>query len=71
MHTSVEAITPDERRAYRVSDFCRAYGLGRTKVYELIKSGVLSSVSVGGRRLIPREAAEALIKQGAPNDRAA
>ena len=28
-----------EKRAYRINEFCSAYGLGRTKVYELIKSG--------------------------------
>jgi excisionase family DNA binding protein len=62
---------PDERLAYRVDDFCRAIGLGRTKVYELIGEGVLRTVIVGGRRLIPREAAEALLKQGTPDNRAA
>ncbi len=50
-----------EPRAYTVDNFCRAYGLGRTKTFELIKTGQLKSVVIGGRRLIPREAAEALL----------
>lgn len=50
-----------EPRAYRVEDFCRTYGLGRTKTYALIKTGELKSVVIGGRRLIPKEAAEALL----------
>jgi excisionase family DNA binding protein len=58
-------------RAYRINDFCRAFGLGRTKVYELIADGTLHTVLVGGRRLVPRDAGEALLKQGAPSGRAA
>ena len=52
-----------ERRAYRINDFCRAFGLGRTKVYELIGSGKLKTVTIGGRRLVPCDAAEALLNQ--------
>lgn len=62
MHTPPVVVTPDERRAYRINDFCRAFGLGRTKTYALIASGELKTVIVGGRRLVPREAAEALLK---------
>jgi hypothetical protein len=47
-----------DKRAYRIDEFCAAYGLGRTKVYELIKSGKLRT---DGRRLVPRDAGEALI----------
>jgi excisionase family DNA binding protein len=65
------AAKSDERLAYRVDDFCHAFGLGRTKTYELINAGVLKTVVVGGRRLIPREAAEALLKQGATGNQAA
>jgi hypothetical protein len=50
-----------EKRAYRIDEFCAAYGLGRTKVYELIKSGRLHTVLVDGRRLVPMEAGEALL----------
>jgi excisionase family DNA binding protein len=50
-----------EKRAYRIDEFCAAFGLGRTKVYQLIKSGKLRSVLIDGRRLVPRDAAEALL----------
>ena len=50
-----------EKRAYCINDFCSAYGLGRTKVYELIKSGKLRTVLVDGRRLVPRDAGDALL----------
>jgi hypothetical protein len=48
-------------RALMVDDFVRAYGIGRSKCYELIRTGKLVSVTVGGRRLIPVDAAEALL----------
>jgi excisionase family DNA binding protein len=51
-----------ERRAYRINDFCKTFGLGRTSVYKLIREGKLPSVLVGGRRLIPSDRAEALLR---------
>ncbi len=50
----------EEKRAFRINEFCAAYGLGRTKTYDLIKTGKLRTVVVGGRRLIHRDDAEAL-----------
>lgn len=37
----------------RPEDAAMALGVGRTKVYELIRSGALRSVRVGGLRRIP------------------
>ena len=37
----------------RPEDAARALGVGRTKVYELIRSGALRSVRVGGLRRVP------------------
>ena len=34
-------------------DVTRVLGIGRTKVYELIRSGALRSVRVGGLRRVP------------------
>lgn len=52
-------------RAYTVNEFCRTYGVGRTLTYALIAAGKLPSVRVAGRRLIPADGAEALIRQEA------
>ena len=49
-------------RAYRVKDFCKAFGLSRSTVYNLIADGRLRSVLIAGRRLIPADAAEALLR---------
>ena len=56
---------PVEKRAFRIDEFCAAYGLGRTTTYELIKAGKLRSILVGGRRLIHKDAAEALFSETA------
>jgi excisionase family DNA binding protein len=58
-------IRPDERRAWRVNDFCGAHGVSRSTVYKLMKSGALRTVLVGGRRLIPDDAAAELMNGGA------
>jgi excisionase family DNA binding protein len=58
-------ITPNERRALRVNDAAFAYGLGRSTLYRLLKENRLPSVKIGGRRLIPREAMEALLRDEA------
>lgn len=54
--------SPTDPRAYRVNDFCRLYGIGRSGVYKLLKDGKLPSVVIAGRRIIPRDAAEALLR---------
>jgi excisionase family DNA binding protein len=60
---------PVEKRAFRIDEFCAAYGLGRTTTYELIKAGKLRSILVGGRRLIHKDAAEALFSETAHDGR--
>ena len=62
MRTS-QPIGSDQLRALRVNDFCRLYGIGRSGVYKLLKEGKLASVVIAGRRLIPRDAAEALLRE--------
>jgi excisionase family DNA binding protein len=44
--------------AYSIHNFCKAIGLGRTKVYELIAAGQLRPLKIGKRTLITRTAAE-------------
>lgn len=57
----VSTIRPDEKRAYRINEAAAAYRLSRSTLYKLISDGKLHSVKVAGRRLIPRDAMEALI----------
>ena len=54
-----------ERRAYSVNAFSQAFSIGRTKIYEMINDGSLRTVVIGGRRLIPADVAEQLLKDAA------
>jgi excisionase family DNA binding protein len=55
----------EERRAYRIPDFCWRYGVSRSTAYKLAKEGRLRLVKIGGRSLILHEDAEALLRDGA------
>jgi len=64
-HGEVEvAETP---RLLSVREACRLLGLSRTTLYEKMSSGRLRSVTVGRRRLIPREAIDDFVA-GLPAD---
>jgi excisionase family DNA binding protein len=63
---SVNTFRVGNRRAYQINEATAAYGLSRTTLYKLIKSGALHSVKVGGRRLIPTDSIEALLADGNP-----
>jgi excisionase family DNA binding protein len=61
----IATIQPDERRAYTVKEFCSAYRVSRSHVYELMARKKLRTVRVGGKRLIPVEAAAELMSGAA------
>jgi excisionase family DNA binding protein len=56
--------TGDAPLAYRVAQFCKAVGLGKTKFYELVRDGKIKTVVIGGRRLIPADEAQRLVREG-------
>jgi excisionase family DNA binding protein len=60
-----EAGSRIERRAFGVNEACQALGLSRSTIYKLIATERLRSVRVAGRRLIPADAVEALVAEGA------
>jgi excisionase family DNA binding protein len=55
---STTHMTP---RVLRVEEAARALGIGRSLVYDLIRSGRLRSFKVGSRRLIPAAAIDEAI----------
>ncbi|MCB1536989.1 MAG: helix-turn-helix domain-containing protein [Rhodoblastus sp.] len=55
----------NSRRAFRVNEFCEAYRVSRATVYKLMKEGKLRTALIGGRRVIPVDAAEALLGEAA------
>ncbi len=45
--------------ALSIPTFCRIYGIGRSKTYELIGTGTLEAKKFGAKTLIDRASAEA------------
>lgn len=61
--------TPHDPLAYRISEFSLRIGIGKTKLFAMIKAGELRSVLIGNRRLIPaREAARLLGQTGGTHE---
>jgi excisionase family DNA binding protein len=50
--------TTDSQRAFSVEEFCRRFGVGRTKVYEELGLGRLRARKVGRRTIITEDDAE-------------
>jgi excisionase family DNA binding protein len=50
--------------AFRVRPFCTSIGIGRTKFYELVRDGKIKTVVIGGRRLVPADEANRLVREG-------
>ncbi|WP_405051488.1 helix-turn-helix domain-containing protein [Silvimonas sp.] len=47
--------------SYSIREACQATSLSRSSIYVHLKAGRLRSVQVGGRRIIPADALQALI----------
>jgi len=48
-----------------IPDAGRALGIGRSKIYELLNSGDLETVTIGRRRLVRVESVKALAEKAA------
>jgi excisionase family DNA binding protein len=51
----------EEKRAYRLPEFCWRYGIGRSTAYKLAKEGRLRLIKIGNRTLVSHDDAEALL----------
>lgn len=47
-----------EKRAYSTADFCAAFGVGKTKLYELMAAGAINARKADGKTLIPHSEGE-------------
>lgn len=50
-----------QKLTYTIAEFCKISGLGKTTVYSHINADRLKTRMVGGRRLIPADAARAFL----------
>ena len=60
----LSTTSASQQRAYRLNEAVATYRLSRSTLYKLIAAGKLRTAKVGGRRLIPRDALEALLTEG-------
>ncbi|HEX3781928.1 MAG TPA: helix-turn-helix domain-containing protein [Pseudonocardiaceae bacterium] len=51
-----------EMLLYRVEDATKILNIGRSAIYDLIRSGALKSVKIGGSRRIPKFALEEYVQ---------
>jgi hypothetical protein len=51
------------QRAFSIEQFCRRYGVGRTKAYEELKLGRLHARKIGRRTVITEDDAEAWLRR--------
>jgi len=59
-----EGTTPPvHRKLHRVEEVAEVLNVGRTKVFDLIRSGQLASVKVGGSRRVTEQAIEDYIER--------
>ncbi len=64
MNPKVDSVHPAKQKlvAYRVAEFMQAFGVGRTKVYNLVNSGQLQILKSGRVTLIPMSSVETWMK---------
>ena len=48
-----------DRVNWRINEFCRAHGIGRSLFYEEVKRGEIKIIKVGKRTLVPDSEAKA------------
>jgi excisionase family DNA binding protein len=51
------------QRAFSIEQFCKRYGVGRTKAYEELKLGRLQARKIGRHTIIPEDDAEAWLRR--------
>ena len=52
-------LSTTARVNWRVDDFCRAHGIGRTFFYDEVKRGEIKPIKIGKRTLVPVSEAKA------------
>jgi excisionase family DNA binding protein len=57
-----ELMGPESRRLLSLPEVCEILGVGRTTVFELVRSGALPSLKIGRRRLVTRMSVENFIE---------
>jgi excisionase family DNA binding protein len=56
-----------DKQLFTVDEVAEACALGRTKVYELIRTGEIQSVKIGSARRVTREAVQDFVRSLRPS----
>ena len=63
---TVQQLSESRQRAFSIEEFCRRFGVGRTKVYEELKLGRLRARKIGRRTIITADDAEGWLQRLPP-----
>lgn len=55
-----QKLAAASKLAFRIDEACHALGIGRTSLYELVKTGQIRIIKIAGRSLVPRSEIERL-----------
>ena len=58
-HTDETSEPRSDRVNWRVNDFCKAHGIGRSLFYDEVKRGEIKLIKIGKRTLVPVSEAKA------------
>jgi len=59
----MQHLDPPDRISATIPEFRRLSGIGRSRIYELLKAGELESIHIGSRRLILIDSYRRLIER--------
>jgi excisionase family DNA binding protein len=65
---STDTIPFAQRLTCTIAEACKATGLGRTKLYELIGGGYLDTITIGRRRLVRVTSLLSLVRSDSGSD---
>jgi excisionase family DNA binding protein len=66
---STDAMPFAQRLTCTIAEACKATGLGRTKLYELIGGGYLDTITIGRRRLVRVTSLLSLVTSNSDSER--
>jgi hypothetical protein len=59
-------ISREQRRAFGLGEFAMAFGISKDAAKRLAKSGILKTIMLGGRRLVPMSEIMRIEQYGLP-----
>lgn len=64
-HIDEASESRSDRVNWRINDFCRAHGIGRSLFYHEVQRGEINVIKVGKRTLVPDTEAKAWMERKA------